>query len=209
MKRLIKTGLLLGLIFLLAPSAWALPIDAGDKIKMSVGGPAKFTITNQTSPDDWTSYYTFCLERYATFNNYTTYTVESVADYATGGGGGAVGGKDYLSDQTKWLYASYFDGVFGGHTSWKAEYIQNAIWYLEGEASNYSGYWNYFNNNWGSGGYDTTGWDIQAVNIVLNGQDKQSQLVGVYNPVPEPATMILFGIGLLGIAGIGRKKTNK
>ena len=28
------------------------------------------------------------------------------------------------------------------------------------------------------------------------------------NPVPEPSTMILFGIGLLGLASAGRRKTN-
>jgi hypothetical protein len=38
-----------------------------------------------------------------------------------------------------------------------------------------------------------------------------SATAGVYdvNPIPEPATMLLFGSGLIGIAFLGRKRFSK
>jgi len=215
MKKFIKTGILLVSIFLIAQSSWALPIVAGDKVYMNTSPNTNFqyVVTNAQSRGTWSSYYSFCLESQVRFYPTWTYTVQSVANYATGGGGGAVNGKDYVSTQSKWLYASYMSNVFGQSSGLKNQ-LQRAIWALEGEVGGSWSDWNYFNSNYKSygydTGYDTTGWDIKAINVVdYWGRDAQSQLVGQYNPVPEPATMVLFGIGLLGIAGMGRKRTKK
>jgi hypothetical protein len=166
-------------------------------------------------------YDTFCLEKRNYFNPGSNYIIESIGPIAFGGGidnGGPFESPnnnpgDPVSWNTMFLYAAYFDNVFGQNKTMAAK-VQNAIWYLEDEVSANLGQ-STLDDLWEiatAKGYQMIGWNIQVANIVVKlneNFDNQSQLIGFQAPIPEPSTMILFGIGLMSLAGIGRKKVKK
>lgn len=124
---------------------------------------------------------------------------------------------DPISIGTAYLYSQFVKGTLSGYNytagagrDTSASLLQNAIWYLEGEGGSYNTYVNLVvgkfgslvnaeaDNNWAYG--------VEVLNLYnKDGSLAQDMLVAV----PEPATMLFLGGGLLGMAGFLRKKFKK
>ena len=204
MKKLMKTLLGIGLGILIAVNVWALPIEIDDHLIMNTGGLTTFNMTNTNTSDDWSYYSSFCVESSVYFTPGSEYIVKSVVDYVDIN-------NDYLSNKTKWLYATYMTNP----SNYNTDLTQSAVWWLENESGGYKVAWaTFFKQATGldkMNGYDFTSilsdWDIKIINLTdINSNNVQSQMVGSLTPVPEPTTLILFGMGLLGIVHISNKK---
>ena len=186
------------------------------------GGEFIVDIQGDTVTDDFVS---FCLEKDETISFEKEYTIYSISDAAYGGGNNkdhSTPGYDVVASKTKWvlynyLYTDTFDAVTDKQHL--ADYVQYVIWYLEDEIrkldSNALAFYNSYVNGKSSDVYDDYDAYVKVMNLTYTKTDRygkitthkaQSQLIAEHAPVPEPATMFLFGTGIAGVAGIIRRR---
>ncbi|MCF8076965.1 MAG: PEP-CTERM sorting domain-containing protein [Desulfotignum sp.] len=135
--------------------------------------------------------------------------------------GSAYGSDNYL--QAAWLMDTYSADASGDIQ--KVSGLQLAIWdavYGEDDEGNdlfantttgdIGGYYNFYYSSLNDETWDDAMWSSLGYNYAVTtyGEDINAQeLLVQLDPVPEPATMLLLGMGIAGLGAAGRKRFRK
>jgi hypothetical protein len=208
--------------------AYEFGVDVGDYVDWNdrltrQGGEFGFTVVG--GDNDGYSWQTFCAEWIEWVSDSEVTGIADNNNYVDPDTGD-VGYGHGLTDTTAWLYWSFTENSLEGYYGdSKAKYkdnqedLQKLIWYTMGQESTYSWYhFDKFNDkdlveDWlaAAAGAYANGWRNDGRVQVLQLGTNQDVLIAATggSPVPEPTTIALLGIGLIGLAGMGRRKKHE